>query len=69
MPSNIINYIKNIDNSLLFNILKYEIISSNNLSIYLGVDEGIENKLKKEIYSAKDINELIHKWPAVFPIL
>ena len=42
-----------------FGLLKYKIISSNNLSIYQTVDEGIENKIKKNVLKAKNIEELI----------
>ena len=46
---------------LLFNLLKYKILTDNNLSSYLTVDEGIENKLLKEINNVNSINELITK--------
>ena len=42
-----------------YDLLKYKIISTENLSIYQTVDEGIENKLKKNILKAKNIEELI----------
>lgn len=42
-----------------FELLKYKIITSKDLSIYQTVDEGIENKLKKNILKAKNIDELI----------
>ena len=61
MPFNVINYIKDINYDKYFDILKYQIISSNNLNEYLGVDEGLENKLKKEIFNSNNINELILK--------
>ena len=61
MPNNVSKYINNIDYNKYFDILKYQIISSNNLNNYIGVDEGIENKLKKEIHNAKDLNDLILK--------
>ncbi len=44
-----------------FNFLKYKIISElNNLSIYHCVDEGIENRIKKYIYTSNDMDELIN---------
>lgn len=61
IPQNIFTYINKIDYDKYFNLVKYQIISSINLSDYLGVDEGIENKLKKVINDAKDINDLILK--------
>ncbi len=43
-----------------FNFLKYKIISSiNNLNIYQTVDEGIENRIKKYIYTSNSLDELI----------
>lgn len=44
-----------------FNYLKYKIISEeNNLSIYQTVDEGIENKIIKEINNSNSYEELIN---------
>ena len=59
MPKSIIKYITDINHDKYFNLLKYEILSSDNLKEYLGVNEGIENKLKKEIIYSKDLNEFI----------
>lgn len=42
-----------------FDLLKYKIISTDDLSIYQTVDEGIENKIKKNILKAQSIDELI----------
>ncbi len=58
IPSN--SNIININYDLLFKLIKYKIITDNNLSQYETVDEGIENKLKKEIYKSNNIDELIH---------
>lgn len=43
-----------------FELLKYKIISTDNLSIYQTVDEGIENRIKKAIFKARNIEELIN---------
>ncbi|MDD4795832.1 MAG: nucleotidyltransferase [Bacilli bacterium] len=51
--------IKGIDNDLLFNLLKYKIITDHNLNKYLSVDEGIEYKLIKEINNSVNTDELI----------
>ena len=59
MPDNVIDSIEDINYNKYFEILKYQIISSDNLNEYLGVDEGIENKLKKAIYKSNNLNELI----------
>ena len=53
------NYIKKIDLNKLFELLKYKIITSRDLSIYLDVDEGIEYRLKKVINKCNNLNELI----------
>ena len=61
MPKSVINYISEINYNIYFELLKYQITSSDNLNCYIGVDEGIENKLKKVIHDVKDLNELILK--------
>lgn len=61
LDSNVINHINNINYAKLFELLKYKIITEKDLSIYLTVDEGIENKLKKVINECTNINELIDK--------
>lgn len=43
-----------------FDLLKYKIISTDDLSIYQTVDEGIENKIKRNILKAHNIDELIN---------
>ncbi len=55
------SFIKSINNDLLFNLIKYKILTSHNLNKYLTVDEGIEYKLLKEINNVKSIDELIKK--------
>ena len=48
-------------NEKYFIFLKYKIISEiNNLNIYLDVDEGIENKIKKVIFQSNNLDELIN---------
>jgi predicted nucleotidyltransferase len=44
-----------------FDLLKYKIISDDDLKKYQGVDEGIENKIKKVINSCSNIDDLIKK--------
>ena len=44
-----------------FGILKYKIMTTEDLSIYHGIDEGIENKIKKSILKANNTNELINQ--------
>lgn len=43
----------------LMDLLKYRIITDKDLAKYLTVDEGLDNKLKKEIYNINNIDELI----------
>lgn len=62
VPDFVIPYLDNlhfIDD--YFPILKYKIITDDDLSKYQTVDEGIENKLKKEILVCKSYEELISK--------
>jgi predicted nucleotidyltransferase len=44
-----------------FNLLKYKILTENDLSIYQTVDEGIENRIKKYIVNSYNLNDLILK--------
>ncbi len=43
-----------------FNLLKYKIISSNDLTVYNLVDSGISTKLKKEIMNSYSFDQLIN---------
>ena len=61
IPKNVINCIKKINEEKLFELLKFKIVTEHDLSKYLTVDEGIENKLKKEILNVCTIKELIEK--------
>ncbi len=51
--------INTIDETTLFNILKYKIITEPNLSKYLSVDEGLDYRLKKVITTSNTLNELV----------
>lgn len=61
IPKETLSYINYISLDNYFDLLKYKIISCNDLSIYQTVDEGIENRLKKVITECKTIDELIQK--------
>ena len=61
VPKDVINTIIKIDNNLLFNLLKYKVLSEKNISIYQTVDEGIDNKIIKEINNVNNLEELITK--------
>lgn len=49
---------KNININQYYEYLKYKIIETNNLEQYLTVDEGIQNRIKKEINNSKTWDEL-----------
>ena len=60
IPKNSEKYIyKNISNEQLYPYLKYKILETNDLSIYQTVEEGIENKIKKEVLNSNSWSELI----------
>ena len=44
-----------------FDYLKYKIISTNDLTIYQGIDENIENRIRKFINSSNSLEELLSK--------
>lgn len=52
--------INTIDKELLFQLIKYQIVTNEDLSIYETVDEGLDNKLKKVINNVNSIEELIN---------
>ncbi len=62
VPNGVINLIydlKDIENNY-FNLLKYKIVSEHDLSIFQSVDEGIENKILKNIEKCFSLEELIN---------
>lgn len=61
IPKIVTPFIKNISLNNYFKTLKYKIITEPDLSKYLDVDEGIENKLKKVINNVSSTDELIEK--------
>lgn len=52
-----LDHLSFIDN--YYDLLKYKILSSNDLSIYQGVDEGIENRINKYILISNSLEQLI----------
>lgn len=48
-------------NNDYYQLLKYKLLTCDNLEKYQTVDEGIENRIKKYIINSKDLNELILK--------
>ena len=62
VPLKTYNYLKNYKFDDYFDLLKYKIISEiDNLDIYLNVDEGFHNRIKKYIYECNSLDELINK--------
>lgn len=59
MPKESLKLINNISIDDYFSYIKYEIMTNDNLNEVQDVDEGIENKLKKEIIYAKTLQDLI----------
>ena len=60
IPYNPDDYIVDINQKKLFDLLRYEIITNNHLDRLLTVDEGIDNKLKKEVFKAFNREDLIY---------
>ena len=59
VPRKTIKLIENISLEDLFPFIKYKILTDMDLSKYLTVDEGIENRLKEKIIDAKNLEEFI----------
>ena len=51
--------INDININKYFYLLRYKILTEKDLNKYLGVDEGLDNKLKKEIFTSSNIDELL----------
>lgn len=51
--------INKIDDELLFSLIKYKIITDDDLDRYLSVDEGIDNRLKKVISKTNSLESLV----------
>ena len=59
VPRKTIKLIKNISLEDLFPFIKYKILTDMDLSRYLTVDEGIENRLKEKIIEANNLDDFI----------
>lgn len=60
VPKEVIAYLTNLHfMDDYYNILKYKITTEPDLTIYQTVDEGLDNKLKKNISKTQNIDELI----------
>ena len=61
IPNHVEKYIDKVFIDDYFDLLRYKIISSKDLSIYQTVDEGIENRIKKYIFEVNSLEQLINK--------
>ena len=62
VPSIVYDNLKNMHfNDDYFDYLRYKIITDDDLSKYLGVDEGIEGKIKGEVLKANNLDDLIKR--------
>ena len=61
VPKEVKKYLIKLDSKKVFDLLKYKILTDNDLSIYQDVDEGLDNKIKKEIINSNNIDELVMK--------
>ncbi len=59
VPKKVIPYIKKIDYDYLFNLVKYKIISSDSISNYHLVKEGLDNRIVKYIDKSTSFDNLI----------
>ncbi len=59
VPRKVGNLIENLSLNSLFPFIKYKIMTDSDLSRYLTVDEGIENRLKEKINEAKNVEDFI----------
>lgn len=53
------DYLIKCNYELLFTLLKHKILTDNNLDRYLSVDEGIENRLQKQIVNCNNLDDFI----------
>ena len=61
VPTDTLKYINKISIDDYFDLLKYKIISIDDLTIYHDVKEGIDNRIKKYISESNTLEELISK--------
>ena len=59
LPQEVIPYLNNVSNNNLFNLLKFKILTDNDLSKYLDVDEGIEYRITRYTKESNNLDELI----------
>ena len=60
VPRDVIKYISNISLNDYFDLIKYKILSSDDLTIYHDVKEGIDSRIKKYILESNNLDQLIN---------
>lgn len=61
VPGDTYQLLKNKREKDLFELLKYKVLTEDNLDKYQTVDEGIDNRIKSVIENSKDLEEFISK--------
>ncbi len=61
LPKNSLQLMKRPNYDLFFHLLKFKILTTPHLEQFLTVDEGIENRLYKEVQKASSLEEFIQK--------
>lgn len=59
VPRKAVKLIEDINLDMLFPFIKYKILTDNDLSKYLTVDEGIHNRLKEKVMDTDNIDDFI----------
>lgn len=59
IPDYDVSFINDVDYDKLFELLAFRIATDKNLGRYLGVDEGLENRLKKSLKKVASYDELL----------
>ena len=60
VPNDVLKYVNNISLDNYFDLLKYKIISTDDLTIFHDVKEGIDSRIKKYINESNTLEELIN---------
>ena len=61
VPNDVLKYINNISLNDYFDLIRYKILSTDDLTIYHDIKEGIDSRIKKYILEVNNINDLIDK--------
>ncbi len=59
VPKDVVTKINKVDYDKYFNLIKYKILSENNLDKYLDINEGLDKRIKKVITKSNNLEELI----------